>query len=73
MTPGFTGTNLSGIIWHCCDASFHVVDFSPSNKGVQLLLQPFNPSAVDIKIELLESNDIVYTKTQEDVIPHLKY
>jgi len=47
--------------------SFHVVDFSPSNKGVQLLLRPFNPSAVDIKIELLDGNDIIYTKTQEDV------
>jgi hypothetical protein len=47
--------------------SFHVVDFSPSNKGVQLLLRPFNPSAVDIKIEFLDSNDIVYTKTKEDV------
>jgi len=47
--------------------SFHVVDFSPSNKGVQLLLRPFNPSAVDIKIELLDGNDIVYTKTKEDV------
>ncbi len=47
--------------------SFHVVDFSPSNKGVQLLLRPFNPSAVDITIELLDNNDIVYTKTQEDV------
>ena len=46
---------------------FHVVDFSPSNKGVQLLLRPFNPSAVDIKIELLDSNDIIYTKTKEDV------
>jgi hypothetical protein len=47
--------------------SFHVVDFSPSNKGVQLLLRPFNPSAVDIKIELLDGNDIIYTKTKEDV------
>jgi hypothetical protein len=47
--------------------SFHVVDLSPSNKGVQLLLRPFNPSAVDIKIELLDRNDIVYTKTKEDV------
>ncbi|NJD78645.1 MAG: hypothetical protein FIB08_16375 [Candidatus Methanoperedens sp.] len=47
--------------------SFHVVDFSPSNKGVQLLLRPFNPSAVDIKIDLLDSNDIVYTETKEDV------
>src|SRR3989304_2868368 len=46
--------------------SFHVVDFSPSNKGVQLLLRPFNPSAVDIKIELLDSRDIIYTKTRED-------
>jgi hypothetical protein len=46
---------------------FHVVDFSPSNKGVQLLLRPFNPSAVDIKIELLDNNDIVYTKTKEDL------
>lgn len=47
--------------------SFHVVDFSASNKGVQLLLRPFNPSVVDIKIELLDGNDIVYTKTTEDV------
>ncbi len=47
--------------------SFHVVDFSPSNRGVQLLLRPFNPSAVDIKIELLDNNDIVYTETKEDV------
>ncbi|MCX9082555.1 MAG: hypothetical protein OIN83_10200 [Candidatus Methanoperedens sp.] len=47
--------------------SFHVVDLSPSNKGVQLLLRPFNPSAVDITIDLLDSNDIVYTKTKEDV------
>lgn len=47
--------------------NFHVVDFSPSNMGVQLLLRAFNPSAVDIKIELLEGNDIVYTKTKEDV------
>ena len=47
--------------------SFHVVDFSASNKGVQLLLQPFNPSTVDIKIDLLDNNDIVYTNTKEDV------
>ncbi|HLB72226.1 MAG TPA: hypothetical protein VJJ51_14380 [Candidatus Methanoperedens sp.] len=47
--------------------SFHVVDFSPSNRGVQLLLRPFNPGAVDIKIELLENNDIVFTETKEDV------
>jgi hypothetical protein len=47
--------------------SFHVVDFSPSNEGVQLLLQPYNPSTVDIKIELLESNDIVFTRIKEDV------
>ncbi len=47
--------------------NFHVVDFSPTNSGAQLLLRPFNPSAVDIKIELLDSNDIVYSKTQEDV------
>ena len=47
--------------------SFHLVDFSPSNKGVQLLLRPFNPSAVDIKIELLDHNDIVYTHDNKDV------
>jgi len=47
--------------------SFHLVDFSPSNKGVQLLLRPFNPSAVDIKIELLDHNDIVYTRDNKDV------
>ena len=47
--------------------SFHVVDFSASNKGVQLLLEPFNPGTVDIKIDLLDNNDIIYTKTKEDV------
>lgn len=47
--------------------SFHVVDFSPSNNGVQLLLRPFNPSVADIKIDLLDNNDIVYSKTKEDV------
>ncbi|MFA4935126.1 MAG: hypothetical protein WC568_04745, partial [Candidatus Methanoperedens sp.] len=46
---------------------FHVVGFSPTNSGVQLLLRPFNPSALDIKIELLDNNEIVYTKTKEDV------
>ncbi|CAG0960639.1 MAG: hypothetical protein OIN86_03165 [Candidatus Methanoperedens sp.] len=52
--------------------SFHVVDFSASNKGVQLLLRPFNPSVVDIKIELLDGNDIVYTKTREVIVELLK-
>jgi hypothetical protein len=47
--------------------SFHVVDFSPTNSGINLLLQPFNPSAVDIKVELLDNNDVVYEKTNEDV------
>jgi hypothetical protein len=46
---------------------FHVVDISPTNRGVQLLLRPFNPGAVDIKIELIDNSDIVYTKTTEDV------
>ena len=47
--------------------NFHVVDFSPTNSGVQLLLRPFNPGAADIRIELLDNNDIVYTKTKEDM------
>ena len=46
---------------------FHVVDFSPTNSGVQLLLRPFNPSAADIKIELLDNNDIIYSKSDDDV------
>lgn len=46
---------------------FHVVDFSPTNTGVQLLLRPFNPSSVDIKIELLDNNDIVYTKVKDNI------
>ena len=46
---------------------FHVVDFSPTNTGVQLLLRPFNPSSVDVKIELLDNNDIVYTNVQENI------
>lgn len=47
--------------------SFQVVDFSPSNSGVQLLLRSFNPTVTDIKIELLDNNDIVYSKTREDI------
>lgn len=47
--------------------NFHVVDFSPTNSGVQLLLRPFNPSSIDIKIEMLDNNDIVYAKTLDDV------
>ncbi len=46
---------------------FHVVDFSPTNTGVQLLLRPFNPGSVDIKIELLDNNDIIYTKSNDNV------
>ncbi len=46
---------------------FHVVDFSSTNTGVQLLVRPFNPSSVDIKIELLDNNDIIYSKVTEDV------
>jgi hypothetical protein len=46
---------------------FHVVDFSTTNTGVQLLLRPFNPSSVDIKIELMDNNDIVYTKVKDNI------
>lgn len=46
---------------------FHVVDFSPSNTGVLLLLRAFKPSVVDIRIELLDGDNIVYTETKEDV------
>ena len=47
--------------------TFQVVDFSPSNSGVQLLLRSFNPTVTDIKIELLDNNEIVYSKTEEDM------
>ena len=47
--------------------AFQVVDFSPSNSGVQLLLRPFNPTVTDIKIELLDNNDIIYSKTTDDI------
>jgi hypothetical protein len=47
--------------------TFQVVDFSPSNSGVQLLLRSFNPTVTDIKIELLDNNDIVYSKIKEDM------
>lgn len=47
--------------------AFQVVDFSPSNSGVQLLLRSFIPTVTDIKIELLDNNDIVYSKTKEDM------
>jgi len=46
---------------------FHVVDFTPSNKGIQMLLRPFNPSVADIRFELIEDNDIVYTETKDAV------
>lgn len=46
---------------------FHVVDFSPTNTDVKLLLRPFNPGSVDIKIELLDDNDIIYTKANDNV------
>ncbi|HEY9205531.1 MAG TPA: hypothetical protein VIO58_06375 [Candidatus Methanoperedens sp.] len=61
-----TGTSFQVSYGTVSLPSFHVVDFSPTNSGVQLLLRPFNPSATDIKIELLDNNDIVYTKTEED-------
>jgi len=47
--------------------TFQVVDFSPSNSGVQLLLRSYNPTVTDIKIELLDNNDIVYSKTNDDM------
>lgn len=46
---------------------FQVVDFSSSNSGVQLLLRSFNPTVADIKIELLDNHDIIYSKTEDDV------
>ncbi len=47
--------------------NFHVVDFSPTNTDVKLLLRPFNPGSIDIKIELLDNNDIIYTKIHDNV------
>jgi hypothetical protein len=47
--------------------AFQVVDFSPSNSGVKLLLRSYNPTVTDIKIELLDNNDIVYSNTKEDM------
>lgn len=46
---------------------FHVVDFSSTNTGSKILLRPFNPSSVDIKIELLDNNDIVYSEVKENI------
>ena len=46
---------------------FHVVDFTSSNRGIQLLLSPFNPSVVDIRFELIEDNDIVFKETKDAV------
>ncbi|MDO8724703.1 MAG: hypothetical protein Q7J35_01380 [Candidatus Methanoperedens sp.] len=46
---------------------FHVIDFSPTNTGVLLLLRPFDPSSVDVKIELLDNNDIVYSNVKENI------
>lgn len=46
---------------------FHVVDFTPTDTGVKLLLRSFNPGSVDIKIELLDNNDIIYTKVNDNV------
>lgn len=44
---------------------FHVVDFTPSNRGIQMILRPFNPSVADIRFELIEDNDMVYTETKD--------
>lgn len=46
---------------------FHVIGFLPSNSGVKLLIRPFNPGVADIKIELLDNNNAVYTKIERDV------
>lgn len=46
---------------------FHVVDFTPSNKGIKMLFRPFNPSVADIKFELIDDNAIVYTETKDAV------
>ncbi len=46
---------------------FHVVDFTPSNKGIKMLFRPFNPSVADLKFELIEDNAIVYTETKDAV------
>lgn len=47
--------------------SYRVVDFAPSNKGVQMLLEAVNPSAVDMRIELIDNSNIVFTTTKSDV------
>jgi len=47
--------------------NFHLVDFSATNTGVKLLLRPFNPSSVDIKIELLDNNDIIYSEVKDNI------
>lgn len=47
--------------------AFQVVDFSPSNSGVQLLIRSYNPTVTDIKIELLDNNDLIYSKTKKDI------
>ena len=47
--------------------AFQVVDFSPSNSGVKLLLRSYNPSVTDIKIELLDNKDLIYSKTKKDI------
>jgi hypothetical protein len=47
--------------------AFQVVDFSPSNSGIQLLLRSYNPTVTDIKVELLDNNDLIYSKTKKDI------
>ncbi len=63
---------LSNISYHIAYGTvtlpaFQVVDFSPSNSGVKLLLRSYNPTVTDIKIELLDNNDLIYSKTKKDI------
>ena len=47
--------------------SYRVVDFAASNKGAQMLLEAINPSAVDMRIELIDNGNIIFTTTKSDV------
>jgi hypothetical protein len=46
---------------------FHIVDFTPNNKEIYLLLRPFRPTVADITFEVLEGEDVVYAENNTNI------
>lgn len=48
--------------------SYRVVDLAASNTGVELLLDGISSSIVDLKIDIIDNNDIIFTTTKSNMI-----